>query len=248
MAHCDCMAGLGETCTHVGAILHAVNALVKQEQMKTVTDVPAYWVIPNIDKTIEPKPIRDIDFTSAKSKKKKMDLLLSQASPPERKRRKLPTIPESTDEDMKELYSKLNTSNVKSSVLSITPPFSDGFVPKVISKDSKVWLASNLRLDYSEQYSSSEIEAEREKLMNSDIFKVSDDDVQQVEKETRGQTKSKKWFEYRAGRITASNSKKVCATSIEKPALSTVKSICHHSTFSSAATAYGNEHEQSVFI
>ena len=71
----------------------------------------------------EPKAIADIDFTSAKSKKKKMDYMISHGSPPERKRRKLPAIPESTAEDMNELYSKVDTSNVKSSVLSITPHF-----------------------------------------------------------------------------------------------------------------------------
>ena len=55
---------------------HAANTLVKQEQRKTVTDVPAYWVIPSIDKTIEPEAIADIDFTSAKWKKKKKLLIL----------------------------------------------------------------------------------------------------------------------------------------------------------------------------
>ena len=33
-SHCNCMAGLGETCTHVGAILFAVEFYVRQCEQK----------------------------------------------------------------------------------------------------------------------------------------------------------------------------------------------------------------------
>ena len=36
-AHCNCMAGLGETCSHVGALLFAVEAAVKIRESRTVT-------------------------------------------------------------------------------------------------------------------------------------------------------------------------------------------------------------------
>lgn len=52
-AHCDCMAGLGETCTHVGAVLFKIEAVVRIRERTTVTGVPAYWMIPNsIDKVV----------------------------------------------------------------------------------------------------------------------------------------------------------------------------------------------------
>jgi uncharacterized Zn finger protein len=35
-AHCTCMAGLGEACTHVAALLFAVDASVKLRDSKTV--------------------------------------------------------------------------------------------------------------------------------------------------------------------------------------------------------------------
>lgn len=36
-AHCDCVAGVGETCTHVGALLFKVDAIVRCREKTTVT-------------------------------------------------------------------------------------------------------------------------------------------------------------------------------------------------------------------
>ena len=78
------MAGLGETYTHVGAVLHAI---VKQEQRKTVTVLQPVGSYPALTKQ-EPKVKAVIDLTSAKSKKKKINYMLSHGSPPKRKREK----------------------------------------------------------------------------------------------------------------------------------------------------------------
>ena len=41
--HCDCMAGLGEVCSHVGALLFYVEAM---RHTYTCTDLPCPWNIP----------------------------------------------------------------------------------------------------------------------------------------------------------------------------------------------------------
>ena len=41
-SYCDCMAGLGEACTHVAALLFVVEANVRVREMKTVTQEKAY--------------------------------------------------------------------------------------------------------------------------------------------------------------------------------------------------------------
>lgn len=46
-AHCTCMAGIGEVCSHVGAVLFAVEAAVKIRNTKTVTQEKAYWLLPS---------------------------------------------------------------------------------------------------------------------------------------------------------------------------------------------------------
>ncbi|CAL1613025.1 unnamed protein product [Knipowitschia caucasica] len=50
-AHCDCKAGLGETCSHVGALLFYVESAHRLVTQRTVTQEKAYWCIPSaIDK------------------------------------------------------------------------------------------------------------------------------------------------------------------------------------------------------
>ena len=44
--HCDCMAGLGESCTHVASLLFAIKSGVCIRDSMTVTQKKAYWVIP----------------------------------------------------------------------------------------------------------------------------------------------------------------------------------------------------------
>ena len=52
-AHCDCMAGLGEACSHVGSLLFYLEAASRINSSKTVTQEKAYWLLPSsIDKVI----------------------------------------------------------------------------------------------------------------------------------------------------------------------------------------------------
>ena len=68
----------------------------------------------------------------------------------------------------------------------------------------------------------------------------------QVEKTTRGQAKNKLWFQFRAGRITASRMYGACHTSLTKPSLTLIRNICYPEAekFSSPATDYGTQHEK----
>ena len=60
-----------------------------------------------------------------------------------------------------------------------------------------------------------------------------------VEKVTRDQSKSRLWFKYRAGRITAARMKAVCHTDAGKPSQSLIKTICYPEalSFTSKATS-----------
>ena len=69
-AHCTCMAGLAEACTHITAILFWVEMSIKIRNSKTVTYKLAYWVNPSMpDKQINPQMIKNINFRSAKKKR-----------------------------------------------------------------------------------------------------------------------------------------------------------------------------------
>ena len=46
---------------HVDAILFEVRRLVKIESAKTVTDKPAYWVVPSfVQGKVNPKPLHEL--------------------------------------------------------------------------------------------------------------------------------------------------------------------------------------------
>lgn len=67
-----------------------------------------------------------------------------------------------------------------------------------------------------------------------------------VELITRNQSKSpEQWHSYRAGRITASNFKSACSTSLSSPSLSLLKNICYPKKvgFQAASVKYGIKHE-----
>ena len=44
LAHCNCMAGLGESCTHVASLLWVIASGVQRRESQTVTDKGAYSV------------------------------------------------------------------------------------------------------------------------------------------------------------------------------------------------------------
>ena len=58
-AHCDCVAGLGETCTHVAALLFKTEAVVRARERTTVTGKPAYWMLPGSVDKVGPKVMID---------------------------------------------------------------------------------------------------------------------------------------------------------------------------------------------
>lgn len=71
-AHCNCMAGQGEVCTHVAAILFYLETAAKMNGTPTCTQQKCSWVIPAYQKDIPYAPVSQIDFSSAKSKMQKI--------------------------------------------------------------------------------------------------------------------------------------------------------------------------------
>jgi hypothetical protein len=65
-AHCNCKAGIGEICSHIGALLFSIEAAIKIRNSKTVSEEKAYWMLSNAVNKVGYKSVRDIDFTSAK--------------------------------------------------------------------------------------------------------------------------------------------------------------------------------------
>ncbi|CAM4602369.1 unnamed protein product [Leuciscus chuanchicus] len=68
---CASMAGIAESCTHVGALLFKIEVAVRIRDTKTVTDVPAYWMMPSSVDKVQAEVGYKIDLSSGAAKKGK---------------------------------------------------------------------------------------------------------------------------------------------------------------------------------
>ena len=139
-AHCNCKAGIGEICSHIGALLFSIEAAVKIRNSKTVTEEKAYWMLPNVVNKVGYKSVRDIDFTSAKTKKRKLDQAKAESSPVNHgpKQRKLPVVQEPNVHELDNFFSNLSRTGTKPAILSLVPKFAKSYRPKVL--DSHLYL------------------------------------------------------------------------------------------------------------
>ena len=71
--HCTCLAGLNEACTHVAAMLIAVEGIVRIHDAQTVTQNKAYWMLSTSLRDIPYKPVSEIDFAAPRSRQKELD-------------------------------------------------------------------------------------------------------------------------------------------------------------------------------
>jgi len=126
-------------------------------------------------------------------------------------------------------------------VLSLVHPYSNDFVqssehlPKCMQS---IFKPANLEKAYTELLTLAESHLHEE---------VTQAMVDHLEMMTRNQSKSRDWFRYRAGRITASRFRQILHTDPQQPSVSLLKSICYtHEThrFSTKATIWGCEHEK----
>ncbi|KAL1479583.1 hypothetical protein MTO96_051739 [Rhipicephalus appendiculatus] len=98
-AHCTCMAGLGECCTHVAALLFYTEAHVNLGLNKTSpTDVPCKWI--EVSRKTAAAPVSEINFF-----KPKVGAPVPQPTP-----RAQQDVPRWTDEQVRSFCSELMSS------------------------------------------------------------------------------------------------------------------------------------------
>ena len=59
-AHCNCMAGLGEVCTHVAAVLFFLETSTRLQGKATCTQQQCQWVIPSYKKVFRMPQLRTL--------------------------------------------------------------------------------------------------------------------------------------------------------------------------------------------
>ena len=84
------MAGLGETCTHIAAVLFYIETAARIQAQHNSTQSKCEWIMPSFQKSVEYLPVSKIDFRSARQKKLKLDERIG--FPEEEKENNAPTI------------------------------------------------------------------------------------------------------------------------------------------------------------
>ena len=244
-AHCTCMAGLSEGCSHIAAALFAMENGTRLTQEASVTDVPSYWIFPTPAKFASQfQKIREMNFQSASKKRKTIidctSTTNSSNTPPHTTATTNNNIPSPTKHEEDAFFAGLYKACLNAAVLSLHTNYSDNFIPKYVSYKAP----KNVGQLYDPDI---EIDNYDDVLMycdNVDI-NVNDEDVKFVLHESKEQSKSALWLSMRAGRVTASMFYGACHIRIEKPALSLLRIICtpQAQCFKSAATSWGVANE-----
>ena len=239
VAHCTCMAGLAETCSHVGAVLHWMETAVRIRDDMTCTSKENKWLMPRPVKDIPYLELRDIDFTTPKRQRTVLACTTNTSvNTPTSSRVKI--VSPSHDEKQDFFKRIAQEREKKPLILSMIQPYSSNFV---LASDHLPKLLHSL---YKPAYLDSNY-CELLKLADNHAHdEVTPAMVDRLAQLTSKQSMSKEWFKYRAGRITASKFRQVLHTDCQQPSLSLLKSICYPEThrFSTKATTWGCQHEK----
>ena len=128
MAHCNCMAGLWDACSHVGALLFAVEAGVRIRDSVTCTQEKSKWLMPSYVKEIPYLLLCEMDLSSAK---KRHSTLGEQAyATPDRTRA---NVPETSEEEQAHFFDSISKCGIKPAILSLIAPHNAAFVPETRS-------------------------------------------------------------------------------------------------------------------
>ena len=160
------MAGLGEVCSHVGAMLFAVEAGVRMIKARTCTSVPCQWLMPSAVSKVPYAELKEIDFTASATKKRRLGERISGLSTQPTPAKPRSAYGPSTDQ-IKTFYERLHASRTKPAILSLVSPYSNEYFPK----KPVLNLPNTLAQLYSEQLSN---------LSFSDLLKKADEVFKEI--------------------------------------------------------------------
>ena len=242
-ANCDCMAGLGETCSHVASLLWATATGVEKRDSLTVTKKSAYWIMPPAIKTVPYAPLAEISFVG----KKRKNAIITKDTPvdtPIMSKRKARACTPSDTEKAELFHSLAKCKGAMPTMLAIAPTHYEAYIPVSLDQDLPTVLSNLYKKDYLSLGYSSLLQIARETKLTLTV-----EQSKTVETKTRDQVKSRIWFRLRTGRITASKFKNACCTDPANPSKSLIMSVCYPEVyrFSSKATKWGCQHEHLSF-
>ena len=97
------------------------------EEVQTCTQQQCGWIVPSASTSVQYLEVKDIDFTSARGKKRKLDEMLEGSEDnSDAAVSKCGTSP--TDAEMEQFFNNLSLCGTKPAVLSLVSPHSDIYI------------------------------------------------------------------------------------------------------------------------
>lgn len=188
-AHCfNCLAGLGESCSHIASVLFYIEAWTQIHGKLACTQVKCTWLLPTYVKEVPYSKVKDIDFRSARRMKVELDKKIdegqfnvdSQSSQNKAPSKSAECKP--SDQEIGDLFRKLNECKNKPVILSLISPYADSFMLKSrrIPTLSDLFDPENLKLNYVDWLT---------KCSEIDIS-LSEAEIETIEEDTREQSRT----------------------------------------------------------
>lgn len=186
-ALCTCMAGTGEVCSHIAALLFYLEVGVRLRNEKSCTDGINSWLPPHVRK-LNACPISSLDFASSAMKKRRLDES-GGSSCQQRQQPQVQHAPAPSEEEWGALFDSLLASGHHPCVAATNPKYSDLYVPT-----AKQANGADLRLLYDQKTTGlTWPELTRHCNELAERLSVSDSVCAAIEKRTRGQSSSRLW-------------------------------------------------------
>ena len=195
-------------------------------------------------KSVQYLPIKDIDFTSARGLKRKLDGTINNPesvlneSAVHTATGQVELTSEELDLDL--FFQDISKQGTNLAILSLVTPYSDSYVPKSTVAGFPKPINSLFQPEYGELPYDELLD-----VCQTISINITAPMAKSIEAATKAQSGSKMWFRYRAGRVTASRMQAVCHTNESK---GLIKCICYPEAFSftSKQTSWGCKHEKAA--
>ena len=125
-AHCTCMAGLGEACSHIGAILFTLDKNTQYQKTTTCTSLPCSWLPPTFQ-NVPYSELAMISFATPQHKRCRSEKGTEDTSP-QAKKQATKRIQIPSAEELETFYSRLSKSGMPV-LLSLVPGYSEKYIP-----------------------------------------------------------------------------------------------------------------------
>ena len=208
---------LGETCSHVAAMLYKIEAAIRVGLTgSTPTELPCEWNETFV-RNITGSPVADINFYTEKAKEKVSgQKLTSSKAPP--------------FEQKKQFLFELKSVQPKAVCLNLFSEFGESF--KCTKPINAFKMLPSMR-EYLKPENNLLNQTELQQVCidtKEKIMQYDENSLAYIEEATRNQSYCDVSYQQRAGRITGSIIRQVYHTSVKKPRRSLIKRICQVNT------------------